>query len=468
MIENFNKLGLTKELLQGLENLKIQEPTEIQEQAIPIALEGKNIIGQSETGTGKTLAYLLPIMQNIDLSKKEMQCIILAPTHELAAQINNNAKELIAASGLPIKSTPLIGSANIMRQIDKLKEKPQILVGSSGRILELIEKRRITANTIKFLVIDEGDKLLDKDNIESVKKIAKLTQINKQTMLFSATLTNDTLVQCKELAKDAEVIRVKQSNRVNDNITHNYFLVDHRDKIESLRKLINATKPQKALVFINSSYDVNMTLSKLKFNGIKAEALHGTNFKETRQKALEDFRKGKIQVLVASDIAARGLDIKGITHVINLDIPEDPKDYLHRVGRVGRAGEQGMAYSIVTEREETFIKQFEKNFNISIEKKQIYMAEIVENAPKYKAKKDKVKKDKYASKSKISSNKKEVPNNNYREDEFEEKDFRKDKAVGKSFSNDNYKQRSFDSKKPKKGGNEFGKSSFFTPRRNSK
>lgn len=463
MIEDFEKLGLNEELLEAVESLKIAEPTEIQEKAIPVALDGKSIIGQSETGTGKTLAYLLPILQRIDSSKQEMQCIILAPTHELVAQINNTVKELIASSGSSIKSTSLIGSANIKRQMDKLKEKPQILVGSSGRVLELIGKKKITTHTIKVLVMDEGDKLLDKNNIDNVKKIVKLTPNNKQTMLFSATLANDTLSKCKELVGEAEVIRVKASNKVNENISHVYFLVEHRDKIEALRKLINAAKPEKALVFINSSYDVNMTLSKLQFNKIKAEALHGVNFKENRQKALEDFRKGKIQVLVASDIAARGLDIKGITHVINLDIPEDPKDYLHRVGRVGRAGEKGVAYSIVTEREEAFIKQFEKNFNINIEKKQIYMAEIVDQAPKYKAKKDK-----YANKSKTLSNKKVISNKkNAVEEEVKEKDFRRDKVKDRDFSKDSYKPEKLN-RKPKKGANEYGKSNFFSSRKSSK
>lgn len=374
---NFENLNINEKTINGLKTMGIKEPTEIQKMVIPASLNGENIIGQSETGTGKTLAYLLPTIEKIDVSKKEMQCIILAPTHELAIQINNTINELKKASALDITSTSLIGSANIKRQIDSLKAKPHIIVGSAGRILELIRKKKVTAHTIKTIIIDEVDKLLDKNNLPVIKDIIKCTQKQTQVMMFSATLTGKTLDIAKTLKEDIKVISVK-NNKVNENISHNYIKTDGRKKIETLRKLINATKAEKILVFNNDSYTTNTAIENLSASKIKIATIAGNNKMEERKKALEDFRKGKIQVLIASDVAARGLDIKGVTHVINLDIPEDPKDYLHRAGRVGRAGETGDVFSIVSDREENIIKMHEKNFKISIVEKYLYRGNIEE------------------------------------------------------------------------------------------
>ncbi|MGN0027823.1 MAG: DEAD/DEAH box helicase [Clostridium sp.] len=372
---NFKNLKINENLIKGLNIIGIEEPTEIQKEVIPVALDGENLIGQSETGTGKTLAYLLPTLEKIDISKKEMQCIILAPTHELAIQINNTINELKQVASLDITSTALIGSANIKRQIESLKAKPHIIVGSAGRILELIGKKKVSAHTIKTIIIDEVDKLLDKNNLSVVKNIIKATQKQTQVMMFSATLNNKTLDIAKTLKENIKVISVK-NNKVNENINHNYIKTDSRRKIETLRKLINATKAERILVFNNDIYTTNTTIENLTASNIKVAAIGGNNKMEERKKALEDFRKGKIQVLIASDVAARGLDIKGVTHVINLDIPEDSNDYLHRSGRVGRAGEFGEVFSIVSDREEKIIKIHEKNFKINITEKQLYKGNI--------------------------------------------------------------------------------------------
>ncbi|MDU7240348.1 DEAD/DEAH box helicase [Clostridium sp.] len=375
MEKSFENLKINEKIISGLNAMGIKEPTEIQEKIIPLALEKTNIIGQSETGTGKTLAYLLPIIENIDINKKEMQCIILAPTHELAIQINNTINELKKASGLEITSAPLIGSANIKRQIDNLKAKPHILVGSAGRILELIRKKKVSAHTIKTIVIDEVDKLLDKNNLPTVKDIIKVTPKYTQIMMFSATLNNKTLDIAKTLAEDIKVVSVK-ANKVNENINHNYIKTDSRKKVEALRKLLNALKSPKVLVFNNDSYTTNTAVEYLSFNNVKVAAIGGNGKMEDRKRALENFRKGKINVLIASDIAARGLDIKGVTHVINFDIPEDSKDYLHRAGRVGRAGESGEVFSLVDDKEENIIKMHEKSFKISIPERILYRGTI--------------------------------------------------------------------------------------------
>ncbi|MDB1937905.1 DEAD/DEAH box helicase [Clostridium tertium] len=375
MEKSFENLKINEKIISGLNAMGIKEPTEIQEKIIPLALEKTNLIGQSETGTGKTLAYLLPIIENIDINKKEMQCIILAPTHELAIQINNTINELKKASGLEITSTPLIGSANIKRQIDNLKAKPQILVGSAGRILELIKKKKVSAHTIKNIVIDEVDKLLDKNNLPTVKDIIKVTPKYTQIMMFSATLNGKTLDIAKTLAEDIKVVSVK-GNKVNENINHNYIKTDSRKKVETLRKLLNALKSPKVLVFNNDSYTTNTAVEYLSFNNVKVAAIGGNGKMEDRKRALENFRKGKINVLIASDIAARGLDIKGVTHVVNFDIPEDSKDYLHRAGRVGRAGETGEVFSLVDDKEEKIIKMHEKSFKINISERDLYRGNV--------------------------------------------------------------------------------------------
>lgn len=377
MINSFEALGLNVNLIEGLKKQNITNPTAIQVEVIPLALENKDIIGQSQTGSGKTLSYLLPLFQKIDSTKREMQAIVLAPTHELVMQIEQEIKLLSESSLIPVKSTAVIGEANINRQIEKLKEKPHIIVGSTGRILELIKRKKLTAHTIKTIVIDEGDKLLDRNNLQAVKDVIKTTLKERQLMVFSASINDKTINTAKELMKDAKTIKIEAKTTVNPNITHMYFETEQRDKIIVLRKLIASINPPKAIIFINKSEEIELTTSKLQYHHLNAYGIYGTASKEERKKALENFRNGKIQLLVASDIAARGLDIKGVTHIFNLDLPEDTKEYLHRVGRTGRVNEAGTAISIVNSREISIIKHLEKEFNISIDKKDIYKGKIL-------------------------------------------------------------------------------------------
>ncbi len=374
----FNELGLQENLIEGLKKQGIESPTEIQIKAIPLGLANKDIIGESETGTGKTLAYLLPIFQKIDTTSKDIQAIILAPTHELAIQIHKQIELLSENSAFPVKSTSIIGSVNIKRQLEDLKAKPHIVVGSTGRILELIAMKKLKSHFVKTIVIDEGDRMIDEDNIEGVKSIIKTTLRDRQLMLFSATVSLKAVEIAKTLMKDAEVIKVEQKSQVNPNIEHMYFVVEKREKMHLLRKLISATRPEKAIIFINKSDEVEITTSKLSYHGLKVEGIHGSSEKTNRKKAIEDFNAGKIQLLVASDLAARGLHIEGVTHIFNLDIPENSKDYLHRVGRTARMGERGLALSIAEERELDLINNYEKDFNIEILLKDIYMGKIID------------------------------------------------------------------------------------------
>ncbi|MGE5629941.1 MAG: DEAD/DEAH box helicase [Caulobacteraceae bacterium] len=379
MTNTFDKLGLSKDLVEGLRKEGISEPTAVQAECIPRALENKDIIGQSPTGSGKTLAFLLPLFHKIDTGKREMQVLILAPTHELVMQIDKQIKLLSQNSGIPVTSAAVIGEVNITRQIDKLKEKPHIIVGSTGRILELIKRRKISAHTIRTIIIDEGDRMLDEHNLGSVKDVIKTTLRDRQLMMFSATINERTLAIARELMKNPEVIRTEESETVVSGITHLYFVAEQRDKIEVLRKLAAAIKPERAIVFMNKSEELQLMTSKLQHHHLKASGIFGSATKEERKKALEDFRRGTINILVASDIAARGLDIKGVTHIFNLDLPENSKGYLHRVGRTGRMGKTGTAISIVTEKETALIRKYERDLKIRIFPKAVYKGTIVDS-----------------------------------------------------------------------------------------
>jgi len=376
MIKSFNSLGLNPSLLNALEKERITIPTEIQIKVIPQVLKNKDLIVQSPTGTGKTLAYLLPLFGMIDASKKEMQAIILVPTHELAIQIQRQIERLSQNSEIKIIGTPIIGNVNIDRQIEKLKEKPQIIVGSSGRILELIKKKKISAHTIKTIVIDEADRMMDEKNIDNVLAVIKTTLRDRQLLMFSASISQKTIIKAKEIMKEPEIIKGEEKISVPTSIEHIYFLAEQREKIEVLRKLVGILNPQKAIVFVNQSDQIENVTFKLKHHGYKAERIHGANEKLDRKKNMDDFRSGKTQILIASDIAARGLQIDGLTHIFNFNMPEDTEGYLHRVGRTGRNGNAGLAVSIVTERELPLIKMLEKTLKINIVEKEMYKGKL--------------------------------------------------------------------------------------------
>ena len=377
MTTSFEQLGISENLVAALQQQGILEPTPIQQKAIPLALENRNVMGQSETGTGKTLAFLLPIFQKIDPQKREVQAMILTPTHELAIQILRQIESLAKNSGLAVSATSLIGNVNIVRQIEKLKEKPHIIVGSSGRILDLIQKKKLNSQTIKTIVLDEADRLLDEKNAADVKAVLKTTLKESQFLLFSATLSEGTLQQATGLFKNPEFVRASENITVAPTISHSYFAVEQRDKIEALRKLIGILNPKQALIFINKSTEIEATVDKLKYHGLQVEGIHGSSIKVDRRKAMDDFRSGKLHLLVASDLAARGLDIKGVTHIFNLDIPEDPQLYLHRVGRTGRAGEGGMAISLTSAREVPFLEKVERVFKITIMQQDMFQGKII-------------------------------------------------------------------------------------------
>ena len=380
MQTSFEQIGLDKTLVAGLAKAAITIPTPVQAAVIPEVLQGRDVIGHSATGTGKTLAYLLPLFQKIESGKREVQAVVLAPTHELVMQIFRQAELLAQNSGIPVAAAAIIGEVNIARQIDKLKEKPHLLIGSAGRLLELIQKRKINAQTIKTIVLDEADRLLDETNRAAVAAVIKTTQKDRQLLLFSATIPQETLAAAAQWLREPVHAAIRNDSPLPSGIAHMYFLAEARDKVVVLRKLLAGIQPERALVFVNTAPAIAETVAKLIFHGVAAAGLHGSANKAERQAALQDYRDGRVRILVASDLAARGLDIDGVENVINLDLPETAQAYLHRAGRTGRAGATGRVFSIVDKAEARRIPSLRKSLRISIAEKHLSYGEIVDPA----------------------------------------------------------------------------------------
>jgi len=381
-MKSFSDFQIAPSLVQALHKEGITEPTAVQTKVLPLALLGKDLVVQSETGTGKTLAYLLPIFHKIDPAKKEMQALIIAPTHELAMQILRQIGRLAENSEIKASYTAAIGNVNIERQIENLRAKPNIIVGTPGRIHELIKRKKIAAHTIVAIVIDEADTLISGDNADTIRAIIKSTPRDRQLLMFSATITKSTEQCALDIMREPEFIKDENRAAVPTTIEHLYFVADERDKVEVLRKAIAALKPQKAIIFIGDREEAGLVVEKLNYHGLMAQGLHGHVDKVDRKRAMDDFRSGKTPLLVVSDLAARGIDIAGITHIFNLNIPENPGDYLHRVGRTGRQRNRGTAVSIATPRELQYVRLYEKALNIKISAKDLYKGQVVElNSP---------------------------------------------------------------------------------------
>jgi superfamily II DNA/RNA helicase len=361
----FEQFGLSPALTTALTKLNFTSPTPVQVQAIPTVLTGKDTYINAETGSGKTLAYLLPVYQLLQLEKSATQLLIIVPTHELALQIQRVACDLAQHGGMVVRNVLLIGGTSSERQIEKLKKKPQIVIGTPGRVVDMIERGKLKVDQLKTLVIDEADRLLAGDSLEMLQKIIRACPKQRQMVFVSATEQPQSSEFIEQVAPS--VVRLHSADLiVNPNIDHFYIVVDQRDKLDTVRKLIHASNTPKAVVFVHRNDTAVDLAARLEHHKIVVADLHSSHDKEIRKQAMQSFSRGTARVLIASDVAARGLDIPGITHVFNLDVPGKGKDYLHRVGRSGRAGAQGVAVSILVQSEVRLVKQFEKDLGIQI------------------------------------------------------------------------------------------------------
>jgi superfamily II DNA/RNA helicase len=363
----FTELQVLPELVAALAKQQISEPTPIQLTALPVLMAGKNAYLHAETGTGKTLAYLLPIFCRLDASLAATQAIIVAPTHELAIQIQRQCTDLAQNAGWPIRTLLLIGGTSMDRQLDKLKKKPHLVVGSPGRIGDLISKGKLKAQHVKTIVVDEADRLLSEESLTAVRAIIKAAPASRQLVFASATIESDSMTAIRSLAPDLQLLQAGAAP-VNENIEHLYLICEERDKPDELRKLLHAMEPERAIVFVHRNDLAEKIALKLAHHHIPAADLNAALDKHTRKQAMDGFRSGEIRVLIASDVAARGLDIKGVTHIFNFDSPTLSKAYLHRVGRTGRAGAKGLAVSLVTEIEARVIPRYQEELGISLQR----------------------------------------------------------------------------------------------------
>lgn len=373
----FSELNIDEKLIQALQKQNIKNPTNIQEKVYEDILSHKDVVAESETGSGKTLAYLLPLFEKYKDQDKTNCVIIVVPTQELAMQVHKQIELLAQNSSYPMKSVPLFANVNIERQAQRLKVKPQFIVGTAGRIEELIKKKKINGQTVKTIVLDEADKLLDKKNIEGVKAVIKCTMKDRQLIFFSASMSPKSIEEAKAIAKEPKMVKKQANQTIPKEIKHMYLVVDKRDKFETLRKLARIMKPKKAMVFVNGKFEIEEATQKLKFHEFKAECIYGETDKVNRQKAVEGFAAGKINYLVATDLAARGLHFEGVDAVFHISIPEDPMDYLHRAGRTGRNGMSGVSVLIVTKEELERVKTYQKKFGVNILGKKMYQGKLV-------------------------------------------------------------------------------------------
>lgn len=363
----FRDLGVSEALIEVLADKNIKAPTPIQQQAIPKILVGTDILGVAPTGTGKTLAYLLPILMQLDKERREAQAVVLAPTYELAMQITTEVRDLSQKADLGIRVQGLIGGANIARQIDKLKEKPQLVVGSAGRILELARKGKLKLTGVRFLVLDEFDRLLDDQNDMMTADVVKLLPQDRQALMFSATDPKKARERASFLGHP-ERIEIEQSAEEIAACHHYFVTVPFREKIERVRKLTRSLPIDRGLVFINRTFAAEQTLAKLRYEGIRAESLLGKDAKQSRQSAIAAIKGGRAQLLLSTDLAARGLDIPAVDYIINLDFPESAQVYQHRAGRTARAGHQGAVITLIDFKEAVKLEQLGKKLGIEFER----------------------------------------------------------------------------------------------------
>lgn len=372
----FTELQLTPELIAALEKQQISQPTPIQSAALPVLLAGRDAYLHAETGTGKTLAYLLPIFSRLDIEQAATQAVIVAPTHELALQIHRQCCDLAQNAGWPVRSLLLIGGTSTERQIDKLKKKPHVVVGSPGRIAELLGRGKLKAQHVRSIVIDEADRLMSDESSVAIRAIIQAAPRTRQLIFASATIERQSMEIVKEWSPEVLTLEAGAAP-VNENIEHIYLICEERDKPDELRKLLHALAPERAIVFVHRNDIAEKIALKLAHHKIPAADLNSALYKEDRKLAMDGFRKGTIRVLIASDIAARGLDIKGVTHVFNFDVPTLSQAYLHRVGRTGRAGAKGLAVTLMTEMEARLVRRYEEELGIEMHYVRVREGEVV-------------------------------------------------------------------------------------------
>lgn len=366
-LKNFLELGISETFNHTLRENGITEATPIQEKAIPVILSGKDIIGQAKTGTGKTLAFVLPILEKIDPESSDVQALIVAPTRELALQITTEIKKMLVQRE-DINVLAIYGGQDVAQQLRKLKGNTHIVVATPGRLLDHIRRETIDLSNLSTIVLDEADQMLYFGFLYDIEDILDETPDSKQTMLFSATMPKDIKKLAKRYMEEPQMIQVQSEEVTVDTIEQRVIETTDRAKPDALRFVMDRDQPFLAVIFCRTKVRVSKLYDNLKGLGYNCAELHGDIPQAKRERVMKSFREAKIQYLIATDVAARGLDVDGVTHVFNYDIPEDVESYIHRIGRTGRAGGSGLAITFVAAKDEKHLEEIEKTLGAPIQR----------------------------------------------------------------------------------------------------
>ena len=358
MENTFEALGLSEKILAGVDALGFTEPTPVQSQAIPYVLDGRDVVASAQTGTGKTAAFTLPLLQRIEKAKgKGPHALVITPTRELAQQIEHVAEEVCSKTGQ--RAVIVTGGARFDKQIKGLKAGCDLLVATPGRLIDLMERKIVSLKTVRVLVLDEADRMLDMGFWPSVRRIMGALPKQRQTLLFSATIPPSIKSTIDAMLSDPAYVEIARVGETADTVEERLCPVTQGQKTQLLKALVDADKPERVLVFCRTKQRVDDVSRVLKAAGIHADTMHADKHQKQRERALERFRDGKVQELVATDVMSRGIDVSGIDAVVNFDVPMDPEDYVHRIGRTGRAGATGFAYTFVAPDEISPLREIE-------------------------------------------------------------------------------------------------------------
>ena len=357
MLEKFEQLMISEPVLRALNDMGFEEPTPIQQEAIPVAMSGKDMIGQAQTGTGKTAAFGLPVLERVDGTDGHVQVLILSPTRELAIQVAEELNKM--ATYTDIHALPIYGGQDIGRQFRALRKNPQIIVATPGRLMDHMDRGSISFDHVKTVVLDEADEMLNMGFLEDIEAIISRVPENRQTLLFSATMPDAIKRIGVQFMKEPEHVKIASKELTTELVDQYYIRVKEQEKFDTMTRLMDVEQPELAIVFGRTKRRVDELTRGLKIRGFRAEGIHGDLDQNKRLRVLRDFKNGNLDVLVATDVAARGLDISGVTHVYNYDIPQDPESYVHRIGRTGRAGKSGQSITFVSPNERGYLQIIE-------------------------------------------------------------------------------------------------------------
>ncbi|WP_240620236.1 DEAD/DEAH box helicase [Peribacillus acanthi] len=367
----FEQLGISKTWSDMLIKQGIKEPTDIQKRSIPVVLDGQDLIAQAKTGTGKTFAFLLPILEKIDRDAHYIQALIITPTRELAIQVTEELNKLIQNVDPAIHALAVYGGQDVEKQLKALKGEIHIVVGTPGRLLDHIRRETISLHKVDLLVLDECDQMLHIGFLDEVETIMRETPFTRQTALFSATISKDVRKLAKKYLKNPQHISVHEKEITVKEIRQLIVETTDRSKQGALIEILNEAQPFMGIVFCRTIRRVSKLFQELRQKGLNVDELHGDLSQAKREAVMKRFRNAEIQLLIATDVAARGLDIEGVTHIYNYDIPEDVESYVHRIGRTGRAGKDGMAITFVSGKDRQLLETIEQKLGFAIEKRQI-------------------------------------------------------------------------------------------------